>query len=181
MNLLIINGTKRQNNQSLKVSNYITKVAQTLSDVKVNMIDVKDFKLSLDGYYENNDDDKYKEIVKNTNAIVIVTPEYNRSFPGSLKSLLDSAGKKEYLNKAVLVAGVSSGVWGGTRAIVSLLPVLRELGLLISYADLMFPTVQDYFDESGNPKDEKANDRVKDALKELLWLGKTLKYGRENF
>jgi NAD(P)H-dependent FMN reductase len=47
-------------------------------------------------------------------ALVIVASEYNHSFPGLLKHVLDSC-LKEYIHKAVGVVGVSAGIWGGTR------------------------------------------------------------------
>ena len=54
-------------------------------------------------------------------AIVIVVPEYNHSFPGLLKHVLDSC-LKEYIHKAVGVVGVSAGPFGGARVIQHLLP-----------------------------------------------------------
>lgn len=62
-------------------------------------------------------------------GIVIVTPEYNRGYPGLLKYVLDT-NLKEYIHKAVGICGVSAGGFGGARVIENLLPVLRELGLV---------------------------------------------------
>jgi NAD(P)H-dependent FMN reductase len=66
-------------------------------------------------------------------------PEYNHSFPGLLKHVLDT-NLKEYIHKAVGVCGVSAGPFGGARMIESLLPVLRELGLVTIFWDVYFGT-----------------------------------------
>ena len=50
--------------------------------------------------------------MNHADALVIVTPEYNHSFPGLLKHVLDSC-LKEYIHKAVGVVGVFS-VWPAT-------------------------------------------------------------------
>jgi NAD(P)H-dependent FMN reductase len=62
-------------------------------------------------------------------VLILVVPEYNHSFPGLLKNVLDT-NLKEYIHKAVGVCGVSADPFGGERMIESLLPVLRKLGLV---------------------------------------------------
>ena len=57
---------------------------------------------------------------------------------GSLKSVLDLL-LKEYIHKAVAFVGVSAGPWGGTRVIESMVPMVRELGLAVTFSDLNFP------------------------------------------
>ena len=109
----------------------------------------------------------------------IVVPEYNHSFPGTLKRLLDSE-LQNYNHKAVAFAGVSAGPWGGTRAVESLVNVVRELGLAATHADANFPTVQNLFDEKGNLIDDKYVSRVQKSFRELIWMSKALKWGREN-
>ena len=82
-------------------------------------------------------------------ALVIVTPEYNHSFPGLLKHVLDSC-LKEYIHKPAGIVGVSAGPFGGVRVIQDFLPVLRELGLVNIFWDVNFGNVGKVFDESGN-------------------------------
>jgi len=118
-------------------------------------------------------------MIEEADALLMVIPEYNHAYPAILKRVLDSE-YSVYLHKPVALVGVSSGPWGGVRAIESILPVLRTLGLVISRRDLNFPNVQDLFDQQGNLKDEKYIQRIEKALEELLWLAKVLKCGKEN-
>ena len=60
-------------------------------------------------------------------GFILVVPEYNHSFPGLLKHVLDSC-LSEYIHKAVGLVGVSAGPFAGTRVVQGLLPVMREIG-----------------------------------------------------
>ena len=112
-------------------------------------------------------------------ALVLVIPEYNHSFPGLLKHALDT-NLKEYIHKAVGLAGVSAGPFGGTRGIQSCLPVMRELGLVTIFFDVNFGSVHKVFDESGKLLEPAFVRRTDKFLNELTWMAKTLRYGREN-
>ena len=109
----------------------------------------------------------------------VVTPEYNHSFPGLLKHVLDSC-LKEYIHKAAGIVGVSAGPFGGVRAIQDFLPVMRELGLVNIFWDVNFGNVSKVFDESGKLLDQAFVGRADKFLNELIWMAKTLRYGRDN-
>lgn len=69
---------------------------------------------------------------------------------------------------------------GGSRVIESLLPVMRELGLVTIFEDVNFGRVGSLFDERGNLLDENFARRVDGFLNELIWMAKVLRHGREN-
>jgi NAD(P)H-dependent FMN reductase len=96
-----------------------------------------------------------------------------------LKSVLDLL-LKEYIHKAVAFVGVSAGPWGGTRVIEASVPMVRELGLAVTFTDLNFPSVKSKFDEHGQLLDPAYDKRVRGFLDELVWMAKTLRWGREN-
>jgi NAD(P)H-dependent FMN reductase len=111
-------------------------------------------------------------------GLVIVAPEYNHGYPGLLKHLLDTC-LKEYVHKAVGIVGVSAGPFGGTRMIQDLLPVMRELGLVTIFWDLNFSVVHEAFDEAGELRDRAFLSRIDKFLRELIWMSRTLRHGRE--
>ena len=76
------------------------------------------------------------------------------------------------------MVGVSSSPFGGTRVIESMVPVVRELGLAVTFTDLHFSEVQDLFDEKGEMKDQAYTKRVKEFLDELVWMSRSLQWGR---
>ena len=124
-------------------------------------------------------DPAFSEKMAMADALVIVTPEYNHSFPGLLKHILDSC-LKEYIHKAAGIVGVSAGPFGGVRAIQDFLPVMRELGLVTVFEDVNFGTVRKLFDENGKLLDEGFVRRVNKFLDELIWMSRVLRHGREN-
>ena len=64
--------------------------------------------------------------------------------------------------------------------IENLLPVLRTYGLVPIERDLNFSMVNTVFDENGNLLEDRYLKRVRIFLGELLWMAKTLRYGREH-
>jgi NAD(P)H-dependent FMN reductase len=124
-------------------------------------------------------DPQFSATIMRADALVLVVPEYNHGYPGLLKHVLDT-NLKEYIHKAVGICGVSAGGFGGTRVIQNLLPVMRELGLVTIFWDGNFSTVQNIFDANGTLLDQTHVRRIDKFLKELVWMAKVLRYGREN-
>lgn len=177
----IILGTNRKGRQSENVAKLLYEKMSGHAEIETKLIDVKDFNFPVDDYGTALKDKfpEYRDAILRADGLVIVSPEYNHGYPGALKSLLDAA-LPEYIHKAVGLVGVSSGPWGGTRVIESLVPVMRELGLAVTFTDLHFPKIQDFFDGEGSPKDESYNKRINEFLTELLWMSKTLGWGRKS-
>src|SRR4051794_11968994 len=149
----VLGGTTREKRESIKAARYIAAFGSKLPDVEVIFADPKDFNFPGDGNDPEGKDSRYTEIVEKADAFFIVTPEYNHSFPGSLKRMLDSE-LAPYNHKPVAFAGASDGNWGGVRAVESLLTAVRETGLVALSWDVYFPYVQNIFDEQGAIKEE---------------------------
>ncbi len=177
----MILGTNRDGRQSEKVANFLMKVLEERDDIETKLFDVRDFKLPDVDYGQNIKDQfpEYRDAILRADGLIIVAPEYNKGYPGRLKSVLDVL-LPEYNHRAVGLVGVSAGPWGGTRVVEALLPVMRELGLVAISSSLYFPNVGKIFKEDGTPVDEGINKRVEIFLKELIFIAKSLKYGREN-
>ena len=125
-------------------------------------------------------DSQFSSKVARADGLILVVPEYNHSFPGLLKHVLDT-NLKEYVHKAVGVCGVSAGPFGGARMIQSLLPVLRELGLVMIFSDVYFGTAGKLFDPAtGKITDLAYSRRVEKFLNELVWMARALRHAREN-
>ena len=180
--LPVILGTPRQGRASEFVARFVVEQIRMIKDADSELIDVRDFPLPANDAGTNLQNPKFADIVNRSDGLVIVAPEYNHGYPGALKSLLDT-NWKEYIHKAVGICGVSAGGLGGTRVIQNLLPVTRELGLVNIFWDGNFSNAGKIFDEKGNLKEEfkKIYDtQIDKFLKELIWMAKVLRYGREN-
>ncbi|MCY7346127.1 MAG: NAD(P)H-dependent oxidoreductase [Pyrinomonadaceae bacterium] len=177
----IVLGTNRQGRKSANVARWLEEKMSEREDVETKLFDVRDFNLPTDDYGTaiGKGYPEWRDAIIEADGLVIVTPEYNHGYPGILKSVLDLL-LKEYIHKAVGLVGVSAAPWGGTRVIESCVPMVRELGLAVTFSDLNFPQVQDKFDENGKLLDEKYDKFVVDFLDELVWMSRTLRWGREN-
>ena len=177
----VLLGTPRKNRESGNVANWVCSKIRERDDIETQLFDVRDFQLPQDNYGTEigGEFPEWRDAIVRADGLVIVTPEYNHGYPGSLKSVLDLL-LKEYIHKAVAFVGVSAGPWGGTRVIEACVPMVRELGLAVTFSDLNFPTIGDKFDDDGNLLDEAYNKRVTGFLDELVWMATTLRWGREN-
>ena len=178
----ILLGTVRQGRESEKVAKLIlSHIQANHSEIESQLFDPRTMNLPNDN--EGTDladtNPQWRDAMARADGLIIVTPEYNHGYPGSLKRALDVL-LKEYIHKAVGLVGVSSGWAGGVRVIENLLPVVRELGLVVSFSDLYFPRAQDSFSEDGSAKDLAILKRIDGFLEELVWLSTALKWGREN-
>ncbi len=176
----VIQGTTRKDRKSIYVSRFIVSVLEQTEGVRTELVDPVDLNLPYDGNDEISKDPRYTKITQEADAFFFVVPEYNHSFPGSLKRVLDSE-LKNYNHKPAAFAGVSSGQFGGVRAIEHMVGAVREGGLVALSIDVQFPNVQDLFDETGTIKDpETYTRRTGRVIKELIWMAKTLQWGRKN-
>lgn len=146
--------------------------------VATELIDIATVAMPIDDAGESIKDSRFADRMTRADGLVIVAPEYNHGYPGLLKHVLDSC-LKEYIHKAVGIVGVSAGPLGGSRVIENLLPVMRELGLVTIFWDVNFSTVHDAFDDSGELRDSAFLRRIDKFLRELIWMSRTLRYGRE--
>ncbi len=181
LSIPVLLGTPRKNRESENVANWVCSKMRERDDTLTQLFDVRDFHLPHDNYGTEIGEQfpEWRDAIIKADGLVIVTPEYNHGYPGALKSVLDLL-LKEYIHKAVAFVGVSAGPWGGTRVIESMVPMVRELGLAVTFSDLNFPSVKSKFDDDGNLLDDAYNKRVTGFLDELVWMATTLRWGREN-
>lgn len=182
LNILVLAGTSRQKRESIKAARYIAEFGSRRQSLRITFAEPGDFDFPHDGNDQEGRDARFSQLVAEADALFIVTPEYNHSFPGSLKRMLDSE-YAHYIHKPVAFAGVSNGAWGGVRAVEALVPAVREMGLVATSWSVYFPKVQDIFDAQGalraqhKPYYDKQLDH---AFNELEWMAQALAWGRKN-
>ena len=176
----IILGTARQGRRSEHVARFVLEEVKKRAGVETELIDIRTLPFKLDDAGEQMKDPAFSAMIERADGLVLVVPEYNHGYPGLLKHALDM-NLKEYVHKAVGICGVSAGPFGGARVIENLLPVMRELGLVTTFADVNFGSVHKIFDEGGSLLDQNFVRRVDEFLKELIWMARLLRYGREKF
>src|SRR4029077_9492717 len=176
----IIIGTPRQGRLTEPAANFVFGEVSNRSDIETELIDIRKIPIRMDDAGEALKDSQFCATVQRADGLILVAPEYNHSFPGLLKHVLDT-NLKEYIHKAVGVCGVSAGPFGGVRMIQSLLPVLRELGLMMIFTDVYFSNAGKLFPSPTSEITAPAySRRVKSFLDELVWMARALRFAREN-
>lgn len=176
----VLLGTTRKERKSEHVANWLVDHLSTYKGVEIQLFDVRDFDFSGDeGESLKDQNPDWRDAVTRADGLIIIAPEYNHGYPGSLKMAIDILFS-EYNHKPVGIVGVSAGGFGGTRVIENLLSVLREVGLVTSSVDLQVSRVGNAFAEDGALLDDKLPERADRFIHELLWLAQSLKWGRDN-
>ena len=177
--LPIIIGTPRQGRLTEPAANFVFGEVSKRNDIKTELIDIRKIPIRVDDAGEALKDKQFCATVQRSDGLIIVAPEYNHSFPGLLKHVLDT-NLTEYIHKAVGVCGVSAGPFGGARMIQSLLPILRELGMVTVFSDVYFGNAGKLFDQAtGKITDQAYAGRLDKFLNELVWMARVLRFGRE--
>ena len=181
LNIPVLLGTNRKLRKSVFAAKWLVSEMEKRAEIRTRLFDAADFALPHDDYGQEIKDrfPEWRDAIIQADGLVIVTPEYNHGYPGSLKAVLDLL-LREYVHKSVAFVGVSAGPWGGTRVIEAMVPMVRELGLAVCFTDLNFPFVQKTFDADGKLLDSAFERRAKDFLDELVWMSRVLKWGRAN-
>ena len=113
-----------------------------------------------------------KRRIREADAILIVTPEYNYSIPGVLKNAIDWAsrpyGDSAWNGKPVAVMGASIGAIGTARAQYHLRQVFVFLNMFpINQPEVMISNAAERFDAEGNLKDETTKKLMRQLLQSL--------------
>jgi NAD(P)H-dependent FMN reductase len=178
--LPVVIGTPRQGRLTEPAANFVFDEVSKRSDIDTELIDIRKISIRMDDAGEALKDSEFSATVARADGLILVVPEYNHSFPGLLKHVLDT-NLEEYVHKAVGVCGVSAGPFGGARMIQSLLPVLRELGLVTIFSDIYFGTAGKLFDSAtGKITDPAYSRRMEKFLNELVWMARALRHARES-
>ena len=177
----IILGTGRKGRRSIRAAKFLQREL-TKRGIETEIIDVLEYSPCFTPEKPSPSTGKlkeYSEKIARSDAIIMVVPEYNHSFPGELKILLDSL-YEEYNKKPVGICSVSTGACGGRCVIDALRPVVTTLGMIPIKSFLVFSHIETNFDEDGNPKDDRFHSRVERFLKEIVWYAKAIRYAVEN-
>ncbi|MET7337038.1 NAD(P)H-dependent oxidoreductase [Nonomuraea sp. NPDC005650] len=106
-------------------------------------------------------------------AFVIVTPEYNRSFPAALKNAIDWHGPEWHAKPVAFVS--YGGFSAGTRAVEQLRLVLAELHAVTIRDSIGFQRVWEQFDGAGQAVDPAVEPAAKVMLDRLAWWAHALR------
>jgi NAD(P)H-dependent FMN reductase len=189
--LLIIVGSTRPGRAADVVVPWVVKSAQARDGFEVEVADLRDWKLPhfaehLGSIGDLNDPTYSDPVVKAWNnkmkesdAFIIITPEYNHSVPGELKNAIDTVWLSfGFRNKPVAFVGYSGGISGAMRAIEHLAHIFIEAEAAPLRNTVVLPHVRSTFKEDGEPTDPFPAAALGVMLDDLAWWSAALEKGR---
>ena len=168
-NVAVIVGSLRKDAFSLRTAKAMTKLAPASLTLKlVTLEGLTFFSQDLEAS-PPADWVAFRETLQKSDAVIIVTPEYNRSIPGVLKNAIDIGsrpyGKSSFQGRPIGFFGTSPGAHGGVSAVKHLQQIMPGIaGPIMQQPEAYAGGLGDAFDANG--------ELTKDALKQFLstWL-----------
>lgn len=186
--LAIIIGSVRDGRFGPTVASWVAEIASARPDFAVDVVDLADVDLPLelpavppkiagDDYPRPAGMAAATAIIDRADAFVLVTAEYNHSYPASLKAFIDWHFTQWTAKPVAFVS--YGGAAGGRHAVLHLENVMTELHAVTIRDGLAFPQ---YFTgwQDGRPVDPAAPDRLGAVLDQLSWWGQALRAARSS-
>jgi chromate reductase, NAD(P)H dehydrogenase (quinone) len=150
---------------TLRVANlYYRLLSEKTDDVRLVSLEEKDvWERSSDMLQLEN------ELLIPSDKFVFIIPEYNGSFPGILKTMIDNSDiKKCWWFKKAMMTGVSDGRAGNLRGMEHLTNILHYLKVHVLYNKLPISRINDEMDKDGNLVHETTANVIAQQIEEFL-------------
>src|SRR3981081_3564628 len=164
-NVVVIVGSIRKESFTLKIANALARLAPaTLKPDVTTLHGISFFNQDLEAA-PPADWLAFREKLQKSDAVLFVTPEYNRSIPGVLKNAIDVGsrpyGKSSFLGKPTGIVSNAPGPLGGVSAAKHLQQILPGIaGSIMGQPETYLNGVGDAFDDKG--------ELIKEALQKVL-------------
>ncbi|MEV8312577.1 NAD(P)H-dependent oxidoreductase [Streptomyces sp. NPDC059900] len=179
----VIIGSNREGRFGPIVADWLLSRIRERPDFEADVIDLADSHLPT-ALSHNPSPGTRAELGKVTpklaaaDAFVVLTPEYNHSYPASLKSLIDWHNAEWQAKPLAFVS--YGGLSGGLRAVEHLRPVFAELHTMTIRETVSFHNAGALFADDGTHKDPAAaNAAAKSMLDQLHWWAWALRSAKE--
>lgn len=155
---------------SLRKDSFSRKIARNIAALAPRGYEFEDVDIGKVGFYNQDLDGSepaewldLRAGIRAADAVLFVTPEYNRSVPGVLKNAIDIAsrpyGQSAFSGKPSAVISNSPGNIGGFGANHHLRQTLAFLDTpILQQPEMYLSGVADWFDDKGEVKNEQTRD-----------------------
>ena len=177
--ITVISGTNRADSYTEKIANQYVKILENSTKEKVSYLKLTDLPadfVTSNMYAPNN---QHPHITKlqdehllSSERLIVISPEYNGSYPGILKFFLDACSVRNYAEsfkgKKVMLVGVASGRAGNLRGMDHLTGVFNHVGSIVFPNKLPISNCKSVVDELGDVQDKSALGSMEDQVKGFL-------------
>ncbi|HQW84283.1 MAG TPA: NAD(P)H-dependent oxidoreductase [Ferruginibacter sp.] len=164
--ITILSGTNRKNSNTFKISNQYQQLLR-LKGVETKILSLEGLNLLQ---YDENFKKIENEVLIPSSHLIIISPEYNGSFPGVLKLLFDNSRSHEmWFHKKALLTGVASGRAGNLRGMDHLADVLNYLKITVHPNKLPISVVNTVVSKDGKIIDANTLRAINQQLDEFIF------------
>ena len=160
----LIVGTNRIGSHTEKVAKQYQEILHQ-KGINANLFSLQDYDSSFTNelFLEAQ-----KNILVPTQKFIFIIPEYNGSYPGALKTMIDSSDiKKVWYFKKALLTGVATGRAGNLRGMDHLSDTLHYLKMNVHYNKLPISVIEKVMDKEGR-LNESTLKAINTQLEEFL-------------
>lgn len=177
--IAVIVGSTRERRRGRAVADWFVGEVADRVDVELSEIDLADVDLPTRFTFDSTPGlVDLRARLDAADGFVVVTPEYNHSYPAPLKHAIDF-GKPEWRRKAIAFVSYG-GVSGGLRAVEHLRHVFAELHAHTIRDTVSFHRPWNGFDDDGRPTDpDGASAAAQVVVDELVWWSGALRAARQ--
>jgi chromate reductase len=164
MRYTIISGTNREGSHTEKVALEYQRLLQE-KKIDAGILTLKDLDVLTRsaGFLQMEND-----VLIPTQKFIFILPEYNGSFPGVLKAMIDNSDiRRAWYHKKALLTGVSTGRAGNLRGMDHLTASLHYLKMNVHHNKLPISSVDKVMDASGK-LDEDTLRAIREQLDEFI-------------
>jgi len=141
-------------------------------DVSTELIDLRDYDLVFLGKVDPDEypDDVYRlrKQLKESQGIILGTPEYHGSLSGSLKNMLDLMSIEDFETKIIGLVGVAGGDIGAINSLNTLKTICRNLHCWVLPQEVSIANSAEAFDDDGLAKDPALEQRLLNVGRQLV-------------
>jgi chromate reductase len=173
--ILAVAGSMRSGSFNRKLLQVAVQAAE--KEAEVDLVDLRELNLPLyDGDLEASEGlpegaVRFKERILRANGLLIASPEYNQSIPGTFKNAIDWASRGPgdvFENKMAALMGASPGGFGAGRSLLHLRHVLTALGVWLVPSQVTLSRAHQAFDPEGALKDPEKQTEVVELVNLLI-------------
>jgi NAD(P)H-dependent FMN reductase len=184
--LKIITASTRPGRKGPLITNWILNISKGYTEFEMEVLDLKEINLPfLDEpehpmlqRYQHDHTKQWSKTIADADAFIVVTSEYNFSYPAPLKNAIDFLYKEWHYKPVALVS--YGGISAGTRSVQMLKQVFTSLKMMPLLESVSIPFFTKYINENKIfAGDEILEKSAHAMLKELVIWTKSLKPMRE--
>ncbi|WP_052848288.1 NADPH-dependent FMN reductase [Streptomyces avicenniae] len=175
LKVALIIGSVREGRFGTVVARWFADLAARHGGIDVDIVDLADTPLALT--MRGGGHEELGARLTAADAFVVVTPEYNHSFPAGLKNMIDWYNHEWHAKPVGFVS--YGGLSGGLRAVEQLRTVFAELHAVTVRDTVSFHGVWNHFDTDGFLTEPKGpTDAATGMLNRLAWWAHALREAR---